>query len=140
MFVILDTNHYRELIHESALGEKLAQRLAESEADVFTTVVNAQEITQGWSAVLNRQKAGREQVRTYAEFFTALKSFERIAILPFDDDAAECFHSLLLRCPRVGTMDLKIAAITVSHSALLLTRNLVDFAKVPGLRVENWLD
>ena len=41
---------------------------------------------------------------------------------------------------RIGTLDLKIAAIAISHDALLLTRNLVDFAKVPGLRVENWLD
>ena len=37
-------------------------------------------------------------------------------------------------------MDLKIAAIAVSHDALLLSRNLVHFQKVPGLRVENWLD
>ena len=42
-----------------------------------------------------------------------------------------------LRC---GTMDLKIAAICLVHDGLLLTRNLSDFAKIPGLRVENWLD
>jgi len=28
----------------------------------------------------------------------------------------------------------------LSHDAMLLSRNLVDFVKVPGLRVENWLD
>ena len=37
-------------------------------------------------------------------------------------------------------MDLKIAAICIAHDPLLLTRNLVDFEKVPGLQVENWLD
>jgi predicted nucleic acid-binding protein len=37
-------------------------------------------------------------------------------------------------------MDLKIAAITLVHGAMLLTRNTVDFAKVPGLRFANWLD
>jgi len=37
-------------------------------------------------------------------------------------------------------MDLKIAAIARSHDALLLSRNLVHFALVPGLKVENWLD
>lgn len=37
-------------------------------------------------------------------------------------------------------MDLKIAAICIAHDAMLLSRNLVDFEKVPGLRVENWLD
>ena len=37
-------------------------------------------------------------------------------------------------------VDLKIASICLVHDGLLLTRNLSDFAKVPGLRVENWLD
>ncbi len=41
---------------------------------------------------------------------------------------------------RVGTMDLKIAAICLVHDATLITRNLADFGQVPGLRVENWLD
>jgi tRNA(fMet)-specific endonuclease VapC len=36
-------------------------------------------------------------------------------------------------------MDLKIAAIALVHDALLLSANLRDFRKVPGLRVESWL-
>jgi tRNA(fMet)-specific endonuclease VapC len=35
-------------------------------------------------------------------------------------------------------MDLKIAAIVLSHDATLLSRNLMDFRKVPGLKVEDW--
>ena len=38
----------------------------------------------------------------------------------------------------VGAMDLKIAAITLSQNGLLLSRNLKDFSRVPGLRVEDW--
>jgi len=40
---------------------------------------------------------------------------------------------------RVGTQDLKIAAITLAHGATLLTRNTRDFAQVPELNIENWL-
>jgi tRNA(fMet)-specific endonuclease VapC len=50
------------------------------------------------------------------------------------------FLALRKELRRVGAMDLKIAAICLVHDAVLLTRNLVDFSKVPGLRVENWLD
>ena len=64
----------------------------------------------------------------------------KLHILPFDEDAAVCFESLLSQRLRVGTMDLKIAAICIAHDAALLSRNRVDFEKVPGLRVENWLD
>ena len=35
-------------------------------------------------------------------------------------------------------MDLKIAAIALAYDAIVLTRNLKDFSRVPGLRVEDW--
>jgi predicted nucleic acid-binding protein len=41
---------------------------------------------------------------------------------------------------RVGTMDLKIAAIVLARDATLLSRNVRDFKGIPGLRVDNWLN
>jgi tRNA(fMet)-specific endonuclease VapC len=41
---------------------------------------------------------------------------------------------------RVGTSDLKIAAVALTINALLLTANRQDFEQVPGLRFANWLD
>jgi tRNA(fMet)-specific endonuclease VapC len=35
-------------------------------------------------------------------------------------------------------MDLKIAAIAFSQDALLLSSNLKDFRRIPGLKVEDW--
>lgn len=140
MFVVLDTNHWGELTDNTALGEALAARLEGARADVFTTIVTIQEVTQGWLAEINRRRSGREQLRGYAQFQEAIESFSDLPILRFDEEAAETFHRLQASRLKVGTMDLKIAAICVSHAALLLTRNLGDFEKVPALRVENWLD
>jgi tRNA(fMet)-specific endonuclease VapC len=60
-------------------------------------------------------------------------------IPPFDESAADCFEQLRAGGARIGTMDLKIASIALVHDALVLSANLQDFQKVPGLRVENWL-
>jgi tRNA(fMet)-specific endonuclease VapC len=35
-------------------------------------------------------------------------------------------------------MDLRIAAVALTRNMSVLTRNLVDFERVPGLTVEDW--
>lgn len=62
------------------------------------------------------------------------------AIVDFDEEAAEQFVWLRNLRLRIGTMDLKMAAIALRHEALLLTANSSDFGQIPGLRSENWLN
>lgn len=59
-------------------------------------------------------------------------------VMTFDEPAAVAFQSLKKGKIRIGTMDLKIAAIALAHQATLLTRNFGDFHKVPGLKIEDW--
>lgn len=138
--VILDTNHFTELVRESSAGGLLLRRIAARGTDVFVTVITAQESFEGWCALINRRRAGQEQTRAYRQFLRSIETLVKFVILPFDDDAARHFHRLQDSRIRIGTMDLKIASISLAHGATLLTRNLVDFGKVPGLHTENWLD
>ena len=55
-----------------------------------------------------------------------------------DGEAAAEFEHLKRAMIRIGSMDLKIAAIALTNQGTLLTRNLVDFRKVPGLKAEDW--
>jgi tRNA(fMet)-specific endonuclease VapC len=66
-----------------------------------------------------------------------------LTVLPFDDRAAfhfaELKHALASRGTLIGPMDLLIAAIALAHDATLVTNNIGEFSRVPGLRTENWL-
>jgi tRNA(fMet)-specific endonuclease VapC len=64
-------------------------------------------------------------------------------VLPFDELAAQQYGRLRASLERDGRRlaeaDLRIAAIALSRDATLVTANIGHFARVPGLRVENWL-
>lgn len=93
----------------------------------------------GWLALLNRSNDPHKQVSPYAKLNDMVDFFGRWTRLPFDDEAADLFKKLRSQRVRIGTMDLKIAATTLVHGALLLTANLRDFRQVPNLQMENWL-
>ena len=78
-------------------------------------------------------------VRGYAKLEKILIDFSHAQILPFDDAAAEVFDELRGQKIRIGTMDLRIASIAIAAGMTVLSRNLVDFQKVPNLSVEDWV-
>jgi len=140
VFVVLDTNHFREVAEATSRAVRFRQRAEAERADVFLSIITVQEAVSGWLALINSLSAGRKQVRGYASFQKTIAAFQEFSILAFDVEAAEIFHKLRSEHPRAGTMDLKIAAVCLAHDATLLTRNVADFENITDLCVENWLD
>ena len=138
--LVLDTNHLTELAYHSPPGERLRERLLRVKSDVFTTVITVEEELRGWLARLNRSRDAEEQIRLYQKLMERVNFFARWIVLPLDAESTAAFARFRGMGVRIGTQDLRIACITIAHGATLLTRNTVDFAKVPGLRFENWLD
>lgn len=93
----------------------------------------------GWMPEIKRRREFHEQVVAYDRLAEVFDFFKKWQLLPFDARAANECRLLQQQKVRIGTQDLKIAAIALVHNALLLSVNLRDFDKVPGLRVENWL-
>jgi tRNA(fMet)-specific endonuclease VapC len=138
--VVLDTDHLSLLLlAESEAAEKIAMRLASRHIrELTTTIVTYEEQTRGWLAQISRAKNLPQEIEAYRRLMTSFQDFCTMEVLDFDDEAAAEYRKLRGMKVRIGTMDLKIAAITLAHGALLLSRNLRDFKRVPGLDVEDW--
>ena len=138
--VILDTNHYSEAQRQGAAWQRLDSRLVESNAAPFITVITAEEAMAGWLPRLRGQLSPERLLRAYTDFQEGIERLHKWTILPWSVDASNIFDDLRRRGVRIGTLDLRIASIALNYDAPVLTRNLMDFQRVPGLRVENWLD
>lgn len=72
------------------------------------------------------------------EAFTA-----RLAVLPFAERAAAHYGQIRAALERdgkpIGPHDTMIAAHARSEGLVLVTNNLREFQRVPGLRAENWV-
>ncbi len=69
---------------------------------------------------------------------TAHPATDLAITLPFPEPAQLRFEQLAAMKLNVRKMDLRIAAIALEQGAVVVTRNLRDFQRVPGLVVQDW--
>src|SRR5581483_8229053 len=138
----LDTDHLSALEWASGVpGQNLIARLNKlSINDVATTIISFEEQMRGWLSMLSKARSLSDQVTVYGRLNRMLDNYRKIDVLGFDMRAVSIFERLQSSRLKVGTMDLKIAAIALAHDATVLTRNLKDFNRVPRLRLENWTE
>ncbi len=137
---VLDTDHVTTLQLEAGANyERLRARLAEIPVgELVSTVVSYEEQTRGWLSYIAQARTVVHLVESYRRLALHLENWRRTPALPFDARAAAQYQRLLRSRLRVGTMDLRIAAIVLATGSTLLTRNLRDFRQVPDLRAEDW--
>ncbi|MEK6257984.1 MAG: type II toxin-antitoxin system VapC family toxin [Planctomycetota bacterium] len=137
---ILDTDHLSILQQPSGVDfERLERRLLQVPEDqLFVTVVSFHEQANGWNSYLSSASKPEEVRHGYRMFQRILRQYAAMNVLPFDEPASDQFANLKPRQLRVGTFDLRIASIALSRGMTLLTRNTIDFARIPGLKFEDW--
>jgi tRNA(fMet)-specific endonuclease VapC len=137
---LLDTDHISILQKQSGQEfTNVAARIAQHpHSDVAFSIVSFHEQVLGCHAYLNRARNSADPVRGYDMVGQVQRDFAAAIVLPFDGAAASEFDSLLAQRIRIATMDLRLAAITLSRGLTLLTRNKRDFSKVPGLMFSDW--
>jgi tRNA(fMet)-specific endonuclease VapC len=140
--ILLDTDHVNVLKYPDSLQfVTLTTRLnASADQDIATTIITVEEQMRGWLALIHRVDDVHRQVPAYQELLRLVDFFWRWQVFLFDAQAADAFQRLRQQRIRIGTMDLKIAAIALVHDALLFSATMQEFQPVPTLRVANWIN
>lgn len=131
MRYLLDTNVLSDLVRRPQ--GPVAARIADvGETNVCTSIIVASELRYG--------AARRGSPRLSAQLTTVLGAID---VLPFEAPADSIYGDVRTALERQGTIiggnDLLIAAHALALGCAVVTGNEREFARVPGLVVENWL-
>jgi tRNA(fMet)-specific endonuclease VapC len=84
----------------------------------------------------------RNSSRVEANLALLATFMEPFASVPFDDFAADYYGRIRADLHRAGELigpnDMLIAATALAHDLVLVTRNVKEFGRVPGLRWVDW--
>ena len=120
--------------------EPISSRIAATPISVlFTSVITVDESLSGWHALVRRARSPFHLEFAYGELIRAVKFFGSLQLLNYTQAAAARFDSLLRAKLNVKKNDLRIAAIALEFGAIVVTRNVRDFNRIPHLLVEDWM-
>ena len=135
---LLDTDHMSILERGGTPALTLTLKLSVlPDSQIATTIISYEEQCKGWLAKTSRDK-DEALIRAYLQLGQHLEIYAGMTVLPYDADAHAVFQELQRQKTRVGTQDLKIAAIVLANDATLLTRNTQDFSRIPNLNFADW--
>lgn len=109
--------------------------------DQYVPVVVAEELLRGRLETIRRAQSPQGKLSlpiAYTFFEATLKGIHRFQLLSYTSVADSHFRLFRAAKLRVGTQDLRIAAIAVAHDAQLVTRNRRDYEQIPGLKLDVW--
>ena len=133
---ILDTDHI-SLYQRGDLN--VINRLSSANPkNLAVTVISLEEQMYGRLSEIKKSTSAISLITAYSRLEITLDYLKSVQVLPFDQNAHTSFERLIRQKLRVGTQDLRIAAIALSVNGIVVTRNQKDFVKLPNLQVENW--
>ncbi len=131
-----DTLSHFELGRPRVVQRVLRQPLSET----AITVISVEEQFSGRQTYLRKARTSAEMADAYQKLTNTVRALSGFHIVTFSEAAIHRYHSLLTLKLNIRSMDLRIAAIALEENAVVITRNLRDFQRVPGLTCENWAD
>ena len=119
----------------------MVQRIEVNAENLAVTIVTVEEVILGRLNVI-RQASEPSQadklLLAYTKLWDTLDDLKYLNILKFDQNASTIYTEFRRQRIRIGTQDLRIAAIVLANNAILVTLNNQDFSRVPDLVQEDW--
>jgi tRNA(fMet)-specific endonuclease VapC len=96
------------------------------------------------SITLGELHYGAEKSARRAHNITEIENFvARLDVLPFAEKAAAHYGQVRAELERAGTPsgphDMQIGGHARSEGLIVVTNNIREFARMPGIRAENWI-
>jgi tRNA(fMet)-specific endonuclease VapC len=133
---ILDTDCY-SLIQRG--NPQIIDRIQQIDPNqIYITIITVQEQIKGRFKNIDEAKNSPKLIVSYGWLQETISDFDRLSILPFDEKAYLHYDQFRTQQLRVGSQDLRIAAITMANEGVLVTRNRHDFEKIPNLSIIDW--
>jgi len=133
---ILDTDHLS--LQQRSHPQPLVRLAATPPTELAITIITVVEQIAGRLGYFKRCRNESEIAQGCYLLRDTVAHLNQFQILEYDPTAQKMFQSWRQSGIRIGTQDLRIAAIALSAGATLLTRNTVDFGKVSGLTIQDW--
>lgn len=102
------------------------------------TVISVEEQLRGRFLQIRKAPSDLHTMAAYKSLREAVEKLNKYQILDYTDTATRIFNTLRQQKIRIGTQDLRIAAIALANNATLVTRNQIDFGQIPALTIEDW--
>lgn len=133
---LFDTDHLTlyERNHPLIVGRLMMH----PKGDIAISVVTIEESLRGRLAALARARDARARLILYPQLLASINVFTQLPLISWSQASEYAFQQLYRLRLRVGTQDLKIAAIALTNDLTLLTRNRIDFSRIPGLKMSDW--
>ena len=130
-----DTITLAQFGHATVIGHLASH----PDADIALPVISLQEQMRGWLSRLQRLTAPPQLADWYDRLVNRMfPVWRRYQMVSFTEPAILRFEHLRSLRLNVGSMDLRLSAIALENGLTVVTRNLRDFGRVPGLAVVDW--
>jgi tRNA(fMet)-specific endonuclease VapC len=106
--------------------------------DIQVTSVTLEEQLSGWFTMLRSARTPQQIELAHVRLGEAIRSLALWEIVSYDSNAIARYQDLLRLGLNVGGNDLRIGAIALEAGAIVVTRNLRDFRRIPKVRCEDW--